>query len=78
MPSCVSHPTDVPLLAGVTPRYYGWVIREPSARAQENARLLARIRVLPAAYDGVVGSPRACGKTCATPGSDVAVIGWLA
>ena len=38
--------------------YYGWVTRPPSARAQENARLLARIRALHADQDGVVGSPR--------------------
>ena len=38
--------------------YYGWVTREPSARAQENTRLLARIRQLHADQDGVVGSPR--------------------
>lgn len=38
--------------------YYGWVTQEPSARARENARLLARIRVLHADQDGVVGSPR--------------------
>ena len=38
--------------------YYGWVTRPPSARAQENARLLEWIRVLHADQDGVVGSPR--------------------
>lgn len=38
--------------------YYGWVTRSPSARTQENARLLARIRTLHADQDGVVGSPR--------------------
>ena len=38
--------------------YYGWATRPPSARAQENARLLARIRQLHADQDGVVGSPR--------------------
>ena len=38
--------------------YYGWVTRPPSARAQENARLLVRIRALHADHDGVVGSPR--------------------
>ena len=38
--------------------YYGWVTRAPSARAQENARLLARIRHVHADHDGVVGSPR--------------------
>ena len=38
--------------------YYGWATRPPSARAQENARLLARIRQLHTEHDGVVGSPR--------------------
>jgi putative transposase len=38
--------------------YYGWVTRSPSARAQENARVLTRIRQMHAEHDGVVGSPR--------------------
>ena len=38
--------------------YYGWVTHIPSRQAQENARLLARIRVLHADQDGIVGSPR--------------------
>ena len=38
--------------------YYGWATRVPSARAQENVRLLERIRTLHAHHDGVVGSPR--------------------
>jgi len=38
--------------------YYGWVTRPLSGRAQENARLLARIHQLHADHDGVVGSPR--------------------
>ena len=38
--------------------YYGWVTRPPSGRAQENARLLARIHTLYTEHDGVVGSPR--------------------
>jgi putative transposase len=38
--------------------YYGWSTRTPSARAQENVRLLERICVLHADHDGVVGSPR--------------------
>jgi len=38
--------------------YYGWVTRPPRARAQENARLLVRIRALHADHDGVVGSPQ--------------------
>jgi putative transposase len=38
--------------------YYGWATRPPSVRAQENARLLARIHQLHADQDGVAGSPR--------------------
>jgi putative transposase len=38
--------------------YYGWVTRAPSARMQENVRLLARIRALHADQDGAVGSSR--------------------
>ena len=38
--------------------YYGWATRAPSARTQENARLLTRIRALHADQDGIVGSPR--------------------
>lgn len=38
--------------------YYGWSTRTPSARAQENARLLERIRELHIDHDGVLGSPR--------------------
>ena len=38
--------------------YYGWAARVPSARTQENARLLTRIRQLHADSDGVIGSPR--------------------
>jgi putative transposase len=38
--------------------YYGWVARVPSARTQENVRLLTRIRQLHAETDGVIGSPR--------------------
>jgi putative transposase len=40
--------------------YYGWGTRPLSGRAQENARLLVRIRALHADHDGVVGSPRVC------------------
>lgn len=36
--------------------YHSWVTRPPRACAQENARLLARIRDLHAEHDGVVGS----------------------
>lgn len=38
--------------------YDGWAVRAPSARAQEKARLLERIRALHVDHDGVVGSPR--------------------
>ncbi len=38
--------------------YYDWVDRKPSARAQDNLRLLERIRELHAQSDGVLGSPR--------------------
>ncbi len=41
-----------------TSGYYGWAARVPSARPQENARLLPRIRQLHADSDGVIGSPR--------------------
>lgn len=37
---------------------YSWATRGPSARTQENARLLTRIRQLHADSDGVIGSPR--------------------
>ena len=38
--------------------YYGWTSREPSARAIDNARLLARIRALHEDSDGVMGQFR--------------------
>jgi putative transposase len=38
--------------------YYGWTTRQPSPRAQENARLLVQIRRLHTASDGISGSPR--------------------
>ena len=38
--------------------YSGWATRAPSARTQENARVLTRIRALHADQDGIVGSPR--------------------
>ena len=38
--------------------YYDWATRVPCARAQENTRLLTRIRQLHTAQDGVVGSLR--------------------
>ena len=38
--------------------YYGWVTRPPSGRAQEHARLLARIRARHADHAEVVGNPR--------------------
>lgn len=50
--------------------YYGWHERPPSARAQDNQRLLNRIQVLHAESGGVLGSPRIweelryAGETC--------------
>jgi len=38
--------------------YYGWRDRPASSRKRANRRLLARIRVLHAESDGVLGSPR--------------------
>ncbi|MET0515182.1 MAG: IS3 family transposase [Nitrospiraceae bacterium] len=38
--------------------YYGWATHPPSARAQENGRLVARMRDLHTQHDGVLGSPR--------------------
>ena len=38
--------------------YYGWVTRPASPRAQENARLVARMHDLHTQHDGVIGSPR--------------------
>lgn len=38
--------------------YYGWVTRPLSVRAQENARLVRRMRALHTEHDGVLGSPR--------------------
>ena len=38
--------------------YYGWATRSPSTRAQENARLVARMRDVHTQHDGVIGSPR--------------------
>ena len=55
--------------------YYGWVSRPLSARAQENARLLARSVNCIVIMTGSWGA-RACGKTCAMPGSGAAVTGW--
>ena len=46
--------------------YDGWGTRVPSARTQEDARLLVRIRVLHAAHDGVVGSRRIWKGLCYT------------
>lgn len=50
--------------------YYGWRERPPSARAQDNQRLLGRIQAMHAASDGVLGAPRLqedlryAGETC--------------
>lgn len=38
--------------------FHDWCVRDPSARAQDNARLLTKIRVHHAASDGVMGAPR--------------------
>ena len=43
-----------------TSGYYEWRTRPPSARALANERLLARIRALHAASDGVLGRRRIC------------------
>ncbi len=41
-----------------TSGYYGWRKRPPSARAQDNLRLVERITGLHAESGGVLGSPR--------------------
>ncbi|WP_425563496.1 IS3 family transposase [Microbulbifer aestuariivivens] len=38
--------------------YYAWESRSPSARAQDNARLLERMRQMHADSGGVLGAPR--------------------
>ena len=38
--------------------FHGWATRSPGARAQDNARLLGKIREHHAASDGVMGAPR--------------------
>ena len=38
--------------------FHGWASRSPSARDQDNARLLVKIREHHAASDGVMGAPR--------------------
>ncbi|WP_449301576.1 IS3 family transposase [Pseudoxanthomonas mexicana] len=38
--------------------FHGWASRSPSARDQDNARLLGKIREHHAASDGVMGAPR--------------------
>lgn len=38
--------------------YYAWVEREPSARAQENATLLERMREIHDDSGGIIGAPR--------------------
>ncbi|WP_163078620.1 IS3 family transposase, partial [Acinetobacter baumannii] len=38
--------------------YYAWQDREPSLRAQENARLVRRIREIHEDSRGVIGAPR--------------------
>ena len=44
--------------------YDGWATRPPSARAQENARLVRRMRELHTEHDGVSGSPRRWEELC--------------
>ena len=50
--------------------FHGWRDRRPSARADDNERLLKRIKALHAESDGVIGSPRVWndlryeGETC--------------
>ncbi|OYT18970.1 MAG: hypothetical protein CCU26_13630 [Nitrospira sp. UW-LDO-01] len=38
--------------------YYGWATHPPSARTQDNTRLVARMRDLHTQHDGVLRSPR--------------------
>ena len=38
--------------------YHAWALREPSARAKDNARLLEKIRQCYTDSDGVMGAPR--------------------
>jgi len=46
------------LLKVSTSGYYEWRSRAPSARSQDNARLLRKVRQLHQDSDGVFGSPR--------------------
>ena len=46
------------MCTGVGQWYYGWATRPPRARAQENARLVARMRDLHPQQDDVIGSLR--------------------
>jgi transposase InsO family protein len=58
MPLRLSHPDDVSVFAGLV-QWRLWLgDPDTSARTQENARLLARIRVLHANQGGIMGSPR--------------------
>lgn len=58
MPRHVFHPIDVPMFASLPE----WVLRlathPPSARTQDNTRLVARMRDLHTQHDGVLRSPR--------------------
>lgn len=49
---------DVPVFTGSASGYSGLATRPLSARAQENARLVARMRDLHTQHDGLLGSPR--------------------
>lgn len=45
--------------------YYSWTTRAPSARAQQNGRLVAAMRVIHRDVDRTYGSPRMCGELTA-------------
>ena len=45
--------------------YYSWATRAPSARAQQNARIVATMRIIHAEVDRTYGSPRMCGELTA-------------
>ncbi len=62
---------------GVSPSgYYAWRNRRPSARAQENARLLKRIRCLHVEYREAYGTS-GCGAPCANRESRVDAIACI-
>lgn len=55
--------------------YYDWQDRQPSPRAQENARLVKRIREIHEDSRGVIGAPRAF--KVGHVGRGVALVEWL-